>query len=91
MAITRGDVTDALLSLGIKEGSTVLVHADAIVAAQFPPMPKRQRLLLIAAIEAAIGSSGTLVFRRSATASRKAKRLTFSVRRAQSESSVSTS
>ncbi|MGA7693396.1 MAG: AAC(3) family N-acetyltransferase [Candidatus Sulfotelmatobacter sp.] len=62
MAITRGDVTDALLSIGIKEGSTVLVHADAIVAAQFPPLPKRQRLdLLIAAIEAAIGSSGTLV------------------------------
>jgi aminoglycoside 3-N-acetyltransferase len=62
MAITADDITDALLSIGIQRGSTALVHADAIVAAQFPPMPKRRRLdLLIQAIEAAIGSSGTLL------------------------------
>lgn len=62
MAITPGDVTDALLSIGIRPGSIVLVHADAIVAAQFPPMPQRQRLdALIEAIEAATGSSGTLM------------------------------
>jgi aminoglycoside 3-N-acetyltransferase len=61
-AIKPGDVTDALLSIGVSNGRTVLVHADAIVAAQFPPMPAEQRLdLLIEAIEAAIGASGTLV------------------------------
>jgi aminoglycoside 3-N-acetyltransferase len=39
-----------------------MVHADAIVAAQFPNLPNEQRLdLLIEAIEAAIGSGGTLV------------------------------
>ncbi len=60
--IRPGDVTDALLSIGMSRGGTVLVHADAIVAAQFPPMPAEQRLdLLIEAIEAAIGASGTLV------------------------------
>lgn len=38
-----------------------MVHPDAIVAAQFPAMPAGQRLdLLIEAIEAAIGPSGTL-------------------------------
>jgi len=64
-AITPSDVTDALISIGIKPGSVVLVHPDAIVAAQFPVAPaisKKQRLdLLIAAIEAAIGESGTLL------------------------------
>ena len=40
----------------------MMVHADAIVAAQFPAMPSEQRVdLLIAAMEAAIGASGTLV------------------------------
>jgi aminoglycoside 3-N-acetyltransferase len=39
-----------------------MVHADAIVAAQFPAMPAEQRLdLLIEAMEAAIGADGTLV------------------------------
>jgi aminoglycoside 3-N-acetyltransferase len=62
MAITPIDVERALLSAGIKEGSTVLVHADAIVAAQFPPMSRRHRVdSLIGAIDAAIGPSGTLV------------------------------
>ena len=57
-------VTGALLSIGVKPGSVVLVHPDAIVAAQFPAMPneQEQRLdLLIEAIEAAIGDDGTLV------------------------------
>jgi aminoglycoside 3-N-acetyltransferase len=55
-------VTDALYSIGIKPGGVVLVHPDAIVAAQFPDMPDEQRLdLVIEAIDAAIGSNGTLV------------------------------
>jgi aminoglycoside 3-N-acetyltransferase len=62
MSISPSDVTDALLSIGVTQGKIVLIHPDAIVAAQFPPMPNERRLeLLIDAIEAAIGASGTLV------------------------------
>ncbi len=60
--IAPSAVTDALFSIGVRPGSVVLVHPDAIVAAQFPLMPNEQRLdLLIEAIEAAIGRDGTLV------------------------------
>src|SRR5450755_632161 len=60
--ISPSAVTDALLSVGLKPGSIVMVHPDAIVAAQFPAMLDEQRLdLLIEAIEAAIGAEGTLV------------------------------
>ncbi|MGA8270733.1 MAG: AAC(3) family N-acetyltransferase [Candidatus Sulfotelmatobacter sp.] len=62
MGLEPADVTNALVSIGVMEGNTILVHPDAIVAAQFPPMANEQRLdLLIEAIEAAIGASGTLV------------------------------
>jgi len=62
IAIAPSAVTDALLSVGVRRGSLVLVHPDAIVAAQFPALPNEQRLdLLIEAIEAAIGHGGTLV------------------------------
>jgi aminoglycoside 3-N-acetyltransferase len=62
-------VSDALWSIGVRPGSVVLVHPDAIVAAQFsampaitPAMPNEHRLdLLIDAIESAVGSDGTLV------------------------------
>ena len=61
-AIAPGAVTSALLSIGVRKGSTILVHPDAIVAAQFPPMTAAQRLdRLIEAIESAIGLSGTLI------------------------------
>ncbi len=60
--IAPSAVTDALTSVGVKPGSVVLVHPDAIVAAQFPSLPNEQRLdLLIEAIEAAVGGDGTLV------------------------------
>jgi aminoglycoside 3-N-acetyltransferase len=60
--IAPSAVTDALISIGVRPGSVVLVHPDAIVAAQFPLMPNEQRLdLLIEAIETAIGGDGTLV------------------------------
>jgi aminoglycoside 3-N-acetyltransferase len=62
MTIAPTEVTDALLSIGVTEGKVVLVHTDAIVAAQFPPMSNEQRVeSLIEAIDAAIGASGTLV------------------------------
>jgi aminoglycoside 3-N-acetyltransferase len=55
-------VTDALLSIGVKPGSVVMVHPDAIVAAQFPAIPNEQRLdLLIESIETALGDDGTLL------------------------------
>lgn len=60
--ISPSAVTAALHSIGVRPGSVVLVHPDALVAAQFPAMPNEQRLdLLIEAIEAAIGEDGTLV------------------------------
>jgi aminoglycoside 3-N-acetyltransferase len=67
VTIAPSAVTDALLSIGVREGSVVMVHPDAIVAAQFPATPaarpgNEQRLdLLIEAIEAAVGSQGTLL------------------------------
>ena len=62
VTIAPSAVTDALLSIGVGPGSVALVHPDAIVAAQFPTMRDEQRLdRLIEAIEAAIGSDGTLV------------------------------
>ncbi len=61
-AIVPEDVTKALRSIGVGAGSTVLVHPDAIVAAQFVGVPVAQRLgALIGAVEAAICPSGTLV------------------------------
>jgi aminoglycoside 3-N-acetyltransferase len=60
ITIAPSAVTDALLAIGVKPGSVVLVHPDAIVAAQFPPMPNPLDAL-IEAIEAAIGVDGTLV------------------------------
>lgn len=60
--VTPGDVTAALVSIGVGEGSTALVHPDAIVAAQFAGVSPERRLdSLIEAVEVAIGSSGTLV------------------------------
>ena len=60
ITIAPSAVTDALRAIGVEPGSVVLVHPDAIVAAQFPPM---QNVLdvLIEAMEAAIGGNGTLV------------------------------
>ncbi len=69
-SILPSAVTDALHSVGVKPASVVVVHADAIVAAQFSsehalriaPNGSDPRLdLLIEAVEAAIGRNGTLV------------------------------
>jgi aminoglycoside 3-N-acetyltransferase len=60
--IDPSDVTDALRSVGVASGSVVLVHPDAIVAAQFSPKSNEERLdLLIGAIDTAIGTRGTLL------------------------------
>lgn len=55
-------VTDALHAVGVQPGSTILVHPDAMVAAQFDAISSDERLdLLIGAIETAIGPAGTLL------------------------------
>jgi len=60
--IAPEDVTKALRMIGLGESSTVLVHPDAILAAQFGGTPPDQRLdALIEAVEAVIGRLGTLV------------------------------
>ena len=60
--ISVADMNHALSLLGILPGSIALVHADAIVAAQFPPMPDEQRIdLMIGALEETLGPGGTLV------------------------------
>jgi aminoglycoside 3-N-acetyltransferase len=62
ITILPNDITKALHSVGARQGSTLLVHPDAIVAAQFPSMSNDRRLdLLVGAIEAAIGPTGTLL------------------------------
>ena len=60
--ISAADLNEALASIGISQGNVALVHTDAMVAAQFPPMPDEQRIdLLIDTLEAALGPRGTLV------------------------------
>jgi aminoglycoside 3-N-acetyltransferase len=68
--ISPSDVTDALRLIGVTPGSAVLLHPDAIVAAQFPAAPSisspntlnEQKLdLLLAAVQDAINPNGTLV------------------------------
>ena len=60
--ISPEEITDALHTVGVCAGDVALVHSDAIVAAQLPPMPDDQRLdLLLDAIESAVGENGTLV------------------------------
>lgn len=61
-SISPEEITSALHAVGVRAGDVALVHSDAIVAAQLPPMPDDQRLdLLLGAIESAIGAEGTLV------------------------------
>lgn len=60
--ISPDEITDALHAVGLRAGDVALVHSDAIVAAQLPPMPDDQRLdLLLGAIGSAVGANGTLV------------------------------
>lgn len=55
-------IGEGLAEIGLRAGDSALVHSDAIVAAQLPPLPDEQRLdLLIDALQASVGSEGTLV------------------------------
>jgi aminoglycoside 3-N-acetyltransferase len=60
--ISPEEITNALRAVGLRAGDVALVHSDAIVAAQLPPMPDGQRLdLLLGAMDSALGPDGTLV------------------------------
>ncbi len=60
--IDAAAIGEALAAIGVRSGDTALVHSDAIVAAQLPPLPDAKRLdLLIEALQASVGSEGTLV------------------------------
>ena len=60
--LTAGDIVTAFRESGILSGDTVMLHSDALVAAQFPPMPAEERYdRLIDAILETVGPQGTLV------------------------------
>jgi aminoglycoside 3-N-acetyltransferase len=57
-----GEVIHAFERCGIRSGDVVMVHSDALVAAQFPPMSAAARYdLLIDALLTLLGRDGTLV------------------------------
>jgi aminoglycoside 3-N-acetyltransferase len=56
------DIHDACQAAGIKLGDLLLLHADAMAAAQLPPGPVEQRLeTLLSALEEFLGPLGTLI------------------------------
>jgi aminoglycoside 3-N-acetyltransferase len=62
IGIVPADIGDALSALGLRRGDVVLLHSDAVVAAQLPSMPESQRLdRVIEALERVMGADGTLV------------------------------
>jgi aminoglycoside 3-N-acetyltransferase len=59
--IDAAAIGEALAAIGVRSGDLALVHSDAIVAAQLPPLPDAKRLdLLIEALQASVGPEGTL-------------------------------
>lgn len=55
-------IGQTLAEIGLRAGDTALVHSDAIVAAQLPPLPEAQRLdLFIDSLQSSLGHQGTLV------------------------------
>lgn len=61
-SVTREDLANTLWQVGVGHGDTLLVHSNAMAAAQLPPMPDEQRLdMLIDALQSAVGTAGTLV------------------------------
>lgn len=52
----------ALATCGLRAGDTLFLHADALITAQFPPMPPEARFaLFFDAIQGFLGSHGTIV------------------------------
>ncbi|HEU0117285.1 MAG TPA: AAC(3) family N-acetyltransferase [Alphaproteobacteria bacterium] len=62
MPVTADDIAGAFRQARVKNGDVLMLHSDAMVAAQLPPAPTEQRLdTLIAAIESVTGVDGSLV------------------------------
>ena len=60
--IVPENISEALAAVGLRRGDTVLLHSDAIVAAQLPPMPEPARLdAVIDSVQNILGPDGTLV------------------------------
>ena len=62
MALAAAAVGEAFLACGVAAGDLVMLHADASVAAQLPPMPVAERLdQVLDAVRGVLGLAGTLV------------------------------
>jgi aminoglycoside 3-N-acetyltransferase len=60
--ISTKEVIQSLQDVGVGKGDVLLVHSNAMAAAQLPPMADEQRLdVLIEALQTAVGQAGTLV------------------------------
>ncbi len=60
--ITGADIVEAFRLCGVRRGDVLMLHADAIVLAQLPPMTVEQRFdVLFDALETVLGPEGTLV------------------------------
>ena len=60
--MTEDDVFEALAKTGVKRGDTLMIHGDAVIAAQLVKYPVNTRLnVLFDVILAYLGPSGTLV------------------------------
>ena len=60
--LSQDDLAKAFRACGVGTGDLLMLHADALVLAQLPPMAARLRYdILFAAIDDVLGPSGTLV------------------------------
>jgi aminoglycoside 3-N-acetyltransferase len=60
--ITGADIVEAFQRCGVGRGDVLMLHADAIVLAQLPPMSADARFeVLFDALDAVLGPEGTLV------------------------------
>lgn len=60
--LSQADIEQALRQVGVQAGDVVMLHADALVLAQLPPMPMTARYqCLFDALDKVLGAQGTLV------------------------------
>lgn len=60
--LSKDDLMHAFRECGMTPGDTLMLHADALVLAQLPPMAARLRYdMLFAAIDDVLGPTGTLI------------------------------
>jgi len=60
--IASADIVEAFKLCGVRRGDVLMLHADAIVLAQLPPMTPEARFdVLFEALDEALGPEGTLV------------------------------